>query len=129
MRASASVMECIDRMRKEGRIVEYGSPAPTPVPLVDSISQKDFQEAVIREAERRNWLVFHPYSSRRSKEGYPDLTLARGNRVLCIELKTETGELSADQRSWLEVLSGVGGNVEYHCFRPSDWQTIVRLLE
>ena len=53
---------------------------------------------------------------------------ARGHRVLFLELKSAKGDTTANQRTWGDVLSGVGGNVEYHLFRPADWPEIVDTL-
>src|SRR6202042_3444903 len=92
------------------------------------MSEKVFQGAVIALAERNAWKVYHTYDSRKSEAGFPDLTMARGRRVVFAELKSEDGRLTAPQLTWGELLAGVGGTVEYYCWRPSDWSEIVRTL-
>lgn len=75
-----------------------------------------------------DWLKLtwhHETDSRRSKAGFPDLVIV-GNRVLFVELKSQSGRLSRQQAEWINVLRGAG--VEVHVWRPSDWPEIrVRL--
>ena len=59
--------------------------------------------------------------------GYPDLTLVRDGRLLFVELKSEAGRVSPEQRIWLAELSSVPG-VEVFCWRPSDWAKVQRVL-
>jgi hypothetical protein len=71
------------------------------------------------------WRHFHAFNSRRSPSGYPDLTLVR-DRVVWVELKSETGKPSAAQRAWLETLEAAGGEV--YIWRPSDLEEVGRVL-
>ena len=48
-------------------------------------------------------------------------------RLLLLELKREGGKLTEDQQRWLELLRQCPG-VEVHCFRPADWDAIVKVL-
>jgi hypothetical protein len=97
-------------------------------PVADTVSEETFQLTVTGLATRNGWKWYHPTISRKSKEGYPDLTLARGNRAIFAELKSESGERTADQLAWADVLEGIGGNVAYFCWKPSDWHEIVEVL-
>ena len=45
-----------------------------------------------------------------------------------MELKTERGRLSADQRLWLDVLFRCN-EVETYLWRPQDWDRIVETLK
>jgi len=84
--------------------------------------------AVIELATLAGWLVFHPYDSRRSAPGYPDLTLCKpGHAVIFAELKTAKGRLRPDQRRWLAALGDCPGVVAA-VWRPSDWPAIVTAL-
>ena len=83
------------------------------------------------------WLVFHDTDSRRSEPGFPDLLLARRGVVLLVELKTEKGKVSIEQRianrgkrserllpsqqDWIEASSAL-------VWRPSDWPIIEEVL-
>jgi len=55
--------------------------------------------------------------------GLPDLILARGGRVLLIELKSERGQPTDDQVAWL-LAAGDNGRL----WRPSDWPKALALL-
>lgn len=101
--------------------------APAPTVIDEPKDEKAFQAAVVKEAEKLCWLVFHPWLSIRSKSGYPDLTMARGTRVIFAELKTEKCVLSAAQQTWRDVLDS-DGHHEYYLWRPSDWAAILKAI-
>jgi hypothetical protein len=79
-------------------------------------------------------LIFHPYSSKRSTPGFPDLTMVHPQRNVLIfaELKTEKGRITQEQGLWGEALRRVeeasGGVVRYRLWRPSHWEEIVEEL-
>lgn len=101
-----------------------GLPAP-PAPVDDATAEKQFQAEVIKEAKRRGWRCFHVHDSRKSEAGWPDLVLVR-DRVVFAELKSEGGRLTADQKTWVELLGGAGAEV--YVWRPSSWPEIMRVL-
>lgn len=70
-------------------------------------------------ARQLGYLVYHTHNSQGSDPGFPDLVLLKGRRVVYVELKTQSGRLSAAQREWLEGLQAAGEEV--HVWRPSDW--------
>lgn len=94
-------------------------------PIAETVSEKEFQSAVIREAKRLGWLVYHTFDSRCSEPGFVDLVCVR-DRVLWLELKTQSGKLSAAQANWLDALTNAGQ--EAGCFRPGDWGKLMELL-
>lgn len=94
-------------------------------PIADTVSEKEFQAAVVKEAKRMGWLCYHTYDSRKSQAGFPDIVCVR-DRVLWLELKTETGKLSAEQANWIDALQAAGQ--EAGCFRPSDWTRLMEML-
>lgn len=57
--------------------------------------------------------------------GFPDLLMVR-DVVLAVELKTDTGDLSADQRLWLAAFEIAG--IENHVWRPRDAEAVMRRL-
>lgn len=59
--------------------------------------------------------------------GFPDLTLARGSRLVFIEVKGEKGRLSPEQKAWRDALLAVPG-VEWWLVRPSSLDDALRLL-
>lgn len=102
-------------------------------PMTETVTEAQFQTAVIELARTFGWLVMHsrPSLNKSGKwstaiqgdKGYPDLTLAKPKRpTLHVELKAEKGRLTPEQKVWAEALDG------YHLWRPSDWQVIVRTL-
>ena len=111
--------------------------------------ERDFLISVVALAQAKRWLVAHfrhGLTSRTDKNGksvwvtplqgdgagYPDLTMVRGNRLLFAELKSEKGEVSKEQRRWLDALSICSEGtflVEVYIWRPHDWQAIVEILE
>lgn len=94
--------------------------------LDEDIPEKQLQQDVMDLARRLGWSAYHPWDSRRSACGFPDVTLARasnvGGRVIFAELKTEKGKLTPDQERWLAVLAATGC-VETYLWRPSDWSS------
>lgn len=130
MNLSAEQEAAILKGRGVVSVTERGAKPLEPEPLDDVRLEKDFQNQVIALAKKNAWKVFHCRDSRKSDgPGFPDIVAARLSRVLFIELKTATGKTTAEQLNWGEVLSAVGGNVEYYLFRPENWPNIVAILE
>ena len=100
---------------------------PAPAPATDAQSEKVFMERVRQLAVANGWLVYHPYDSRRSEPGYPDLTLVHPRRgVVWAELKVRGGRVTAEQDAWLSVLRQAGQRA--YLWRPSDWADIEAVL-
>jgi len=91
------------------------------------ITEKELLQQVRELASLCGWLVYHTYDSRRSPEGFPDLVLVRGDKVIFAELKSEKGRMSPEQRMWLDALEKVR-RAETCLWRPSDWDRIVEVL-
>jgi VRR-NUC domain len=79
------------------------------------------QAHIVDAAGRLGYLTFHPYDSRRSSKGFPDLVLLhrRTGALLLAELKSTAGKLSREQDLWLETLH-LGGHAAF-VWRPADW--------
>lgn len=95
------------------------------------MTERQFQDAVLDLARLYRWLVYHPFDSRRSEPGYPDITLARSGRLILAELKTDDGRLTREQLRWGAVLTSVdldNPGVTYAVWRPSDLQRIADTL-
>jgi len=93
------------------------------------LRERDFQQQVIEVAELYGWLAFHiPDSRRATCRGLPDTILLKPHRLLFAELKTARGKLSAEQKEWLETLKTIP-TVETYVWRPSDWDSIVTVLQ
>lgn len=119
------------RRTRAARAPKTPTPAqPTPAHLV-TVTEAQFQAAVIDYARLRGYLVYHEYDSRRTSErGYPDLTLLRvahgSPRTLFIELKTARGRLRKEQKLWMDGLRAAGQ--EAYIWRPGDWTIIEEVL-
>lgn len=90
-------------------------------------SEKQFQAAVVEYAKLNGWKTYHTFDSRRSDPGFPDLVLSRGDRLVFLELKSETGRASTAQLEWLDALHRAPG-ITVGVVRPRDWSTIEEML-
>lgn len=97
-----------------------------------ALSESAWQSRVIGLARLYGWLCVHMRPARTAKGwrtpyegdlGLPDLILARGGRVLLVELKTDTGRTTAQQDAWLTALGECG-----RLWRPRDWACVVEEL-
>jgi hypothetical protein len=95
--------------------------------LLDSnISEKAWQASVVSLAHYYRWNHYAAFDSRRSPEGWPDLTLWRPPHLIFRECKSETGRLTPKQRAVLDQLAACGQDVGV--WRPSDWDEVRRTL-
>jgi hypothetical protein len=84
------------------------------------MTEAELQGNVIEAAKLLGWThVYHTHDSRRSEAGFPDLVLLRRDRILVIELKSQTGKLTPEQEGWLYAFGEAG--VDWRLFRPEDW--------
>ncbi len=58
--------------------------------------------------------------------GWPDLFLLRDRQQLFVELKSEAGQLTDEQRRVHELLRSSGSTVQV--WRPADWGIVVEAL-
>ena len=100
-------------------------------PVHPAVKEDDFLAAVTELATLTGWLVYHTYDSRRSQAGFPDLVLARADKLIFAELKTNKGVIRAAQVTWLDTLGTLANkqpDVEVYLWRPKDWAAIEALL-
>ena len=83
--------------------------------------EQQLQEQIITLAEGLGFKTYHPYDSRRSNPGWPDLVLAhpRSGALIFRELKKEDNYPTPEQREWIETLRGCGQDVGV--WKPRDW--------
>jgi hypothetical protein len=97
--------------------------------LAAAMTEAELQERVIRAARITGWRYYHPPDNRpggksgrvqRVVPGFPDLVLVHvaQRRIMYRELKTQTGRVSPDQRTWLDDLAIAGADVGV--WRPAD---------
>ena len=91
------------------------------------VAEKDFQRQVLDLARLFRWKPYHPFLSKWSERGFPDLTLIRPPRLLFAELKRDRGKPTPDQAEWLELLRACPG-VETYLWHPSDFDDIAAIL-
>ncbi len=99
----------------------------TPSACLPLISEKEFMAAVVQEARRFGWLVYHTHDSRRSEPGFPDLVLVHPGwgRIVFAELKVKA-RLTSHQEQWLRSIRQAGGLA---ClWRPEDLEAIYLYL-
>lgn len=93
---------------------------PTRTPQAHPMTEAELKGVVRDMAIARGWAVHETPQNRPVRPvkgqstGYPDLTLARDEEVLFLELKTQKGVLSSDQTRWMMALP------RYEVIRPSD---------
>ncbi len=90
-------------------------------------TEAQFQQAVIDYAKLMGWKVFHPYDSRKSEPGYPDLTMVRDGTLVFAELKRDGRPVSTAQSDWLLALGSCPGIVARR-WDPRDWPEIEKVL-
>jgi hypothetical protein len=95
-----------------------------------AMTERDLMDTVLEYLRASGYLVFHPYDSRRSEPGFPDMVAAGNGRLLFIECKRHGQGLRQGkmgrrrwlpgQDEWKEVLCQCPG-VEFRVVRPLDW--------
>lgn len=105
--------------------------------LLRAVREEAFQRHVEHLAAHYGWLVHHALTSRTKSgrwataqsghNGFPDLVLAKGGRVIFAELKRETGQVRPEQTRWLAELEKAPG-VEVHVWRPRDREAVMEIL-
>lgn len=90
---------------------------PTAMRSTWTPTEKQFQALVTELAGQYGFAVYHPFDSRRSTAGYPDLTLVKPPRLIFVELKVGKYQITDQQREWLEMLGECG--VEAYVLRST----------
>jgi hypothetical protein len=86
-------------------------------------NERAFQSAVCQLAKGLGCIVFHPYDSRRSEPGFPDLVIVGKRGFMFREMKTQQGKVSDAQQMWLDKLTAAKADAAV--WRPSDWPELV----
>ena len=94
-------------------------------------AETQFRQSVVDAAVALKWAVQYTHDSRRgpkSGNGFPDLVLVRGSRVLFRELKTDSehSRLRPNQKQWGWRLTEAGA--DWAVWRPQDWGLIEKEL-
>lgn len=92
-----------------------------------SIKEADLQATIVQAAELLGWWVYHPYDSRRSEPGWPDLVLVHPFRgMIYAELKIESKNPTPVQHQVLTLLARWSSSV--YVWRPSNLDDVLLLL-
>ena len=90
------------------------------------MTEKDFQAQITALVDMLGGLVYHTYDSRRSAQGFPDLTIVtRDRRLIFAELKVGKRQPTDDQWAWLRALP----DHQAHLWRPDDWDDATRIIQ
>lgn len=82
----------------------------------DPDPEKELQRKIERFCEENRFYYFHDRSRGENKPGHPDLVVALTNgRTLWLELKSQTGRLTKDQKRIRLMLMALGH--EFHVVR------------
>lgn len=124
VKPNKATAELIEQRIRDGEYTVGGKHLPPEIP--PTMSEKEFQSAVIALSHRLGYRYYHTHDSRRSPSGFPDLVLVRAHRCIFVELKSVDGIVSASQANWMDDLRAAGQEV-YLC-RPADFPDIERIL-
>jgi hypothetical protein len=88
-----------------------------------AVNEADFMWQIIQLARICHWMCYHPFDSRRSAIGYPDLTLIHAERrlILWVEVKRHDGIVTAAQEGWRDAIRAAGG--DHRVWRPQVWES------
>ena len=97
------------------------SSADAQVAIAAAMTHEELQSNTVELAQRLGWVEYHPWDSRHSRSGYPDLTLFHPGqtRILWVELKIEGDKRTPAQLAFGELITLCGG--EYHLWYPREW--------
>lgn len=88
------------------------TPAALNAAMARAMSEDELLEGICEAATLLGWRWTHLGGDQRGvyrgHKGLPDLVLVRRGRVLFLELKSMTGELSVDQLAWLQAIDPAG---------------------
>jgi hypothetical protein len=108
---------------KRGRSVTAYEPVDF---ATSTMTERQWLGVVLATASRSGWETYHTHDSRRSQPGFPDLVLIRPPEMITAELKTNRGQLTANQSLWLALLAACA--IEIHVWRPRDFDLVCRRL-
>lgn len=90
------------------------------------LTEAAFQRRITDLANLLGLQWHHEVDSRRSKAGYPDLTIAGPKGVVWLEVKTDVGRIKPEQQVWIDALREAGQDALI--VRPKHWDDIKALL-
>jgi len=119
----------VRRTRATSRVYDAVTEAwpDNPPPL--TVLENNFRDGWVRPMfKSHGWRDYFVWRSVHTPKGFPDVLALKGCYLVVLELKTETGTLSPEQRPWLEAWLAVQAHV-VAVIRPRDWPLLCRLAE
>ena len=103
----------------------------TTIPITEAEFSRQVEELLSLTGWR--WCHFRPAMKKdggwvtaiSGDPGMVDIIAVRGSELIWVELKSERGKLSPAQQDWIKALVDAGQRV--YLWRPSDWETVVRV--
>lgn len=80
--------------------------------------ESQLQDTIVQLCRVLGIAWYHPYYSRRSVPGWPDLALCGARKMILRELKTAAGRLTPEQERWGLMLRHAGQ--DWAVWRPDD---------
>lgn len=103
------------------------SPAPLSAQekLWRSITEAQVQNTVMASLQASGFLTYHTHDSRRSAPGFPDVVAVHPatGAIAFLEIKRETGRLTANQVEWGAALAN--SVAYYEIVRPSNLDEVL----
>ena len=90
------------------------------------MTETQLQAAIIEYAELMGWRIYHVTNVHKrlrshTSEGFPDLHMVRGKRIVYAELKNATEKRTEEQNEWAEAIERTPA--EYYLWRPGHWMS------
>ncbi len=83
------------------------------------MTERELQNLIRETCQWHGLLFFHPFDSRRSEPGWPDVVIVGPQGALFRELKGPRGRVTPAQQTWLDAMTTAGLNAGV--WRPADW--------
>lgn len=94
--------------------------------MTTPITEAAYQRRITDLANLLGLRWHHETDSRRSKPGFPDLTICGPKGVAFLEVKTDAGRIKPEQQAWLDALRAAG--CDALIVRPRHWDDVKALL-
>ncbi len=102
--------------------------------VLRSVPEREYMRQIMEAAEWLGYLAYHVADSRLDNPGFPDIWAVgkpggpNAGRLVVIETKRETGQLTKDQVIWMLALEQVT-TVDVLTARPRDVDRVMDLLK
>jgi len=92
-----------------------------------AMTEKCLMQAILDAARLLGYRCYHPFDSRRSTPGFPDVVCLKDDRCVVYETKTERGKPTPAQLDWLAAFNAAG--IPAKIVRPSDLDDVLEELQ